>query len=144
MNPAQRYSFFKSKGLCAYCHKEPPAPSHVLCEPCRTISWEKNKASRIKTKIQTFEAYGGVFCKCCGESGLSFLTIDHIDGNGAEHRRELYGASAKKATGMHMYSWLKKHSYPSGFQVLCFNCNTSKHINGICEHQVCRDRIEEA
>lgn len=135
MTPKDQYQYYKDNNLCAYCHKTSPVDGHVICQPCREINWEKNKISRLNTKIKTFEAYGGAFCKCCGESGISFLTIDHIDGKGAEHRRELYGANAKKATGMHMYSWLKKNQYPEGFQVLCFNCNASKHINGVCEHQ---------
>ncbi len=27
-----------------------------------------------------------------------------------------------------MYTWLKAHDYPDGFQVLCFNCNQIKEM----------------
>lgn len=34
-----------------------------------------------------------------------------------------------------MYRWLMKNKYPSGFQVLCWNCNMGKQINGgVCPH----------
>jgi len=70
-------------------------------------------------------------CKCCGVTIITFLTIDHINGGGRKHRENigLYG-------GYKFYGWLKKHNYPSGFQVLCANCHLGKHINnGICPHK---------
>ena len=34
-----------------------------------------------------------------------------------------------------MYGWLRRNSYPEGFQVLCHNCNLGKKINGgVCPH----------
>jgi len=67
------------------------------------------------------------FCRCCGESEIKFLSIDHIHGGGSEHREEIRGAS--------MYRWLKRHGYPEGYQVLCHNCNQAKGFYGICPHQ---------
>lgn len=78
-------------------------------------------------RIMVFEAYGGAKCRCCGESIYEFLTIDHMDNDGAKHRA---------AIGSHLYRWLIEHDYPEGFQVLCFNCNAGKHRNGgICPHK---------
>jgi len=31
--------------------------------------------------------------------------------------------------------WLKKNNWPEGFQVLCYNCNSAKRVDGICPHQ---------
>lgn len=77
--------------------------------------------------------YGGR-CACCGEKHLDFLNIDHVNNDGAEHRRE---TKNQQLSGAGMYRWLKRREYPTGFQVLCFNCNVSKHINrGICIHQI--------
>ena len=74
--------------------------------------------------------YGGnpPKCACCGETIIEFLTIDHIDGNGAKHRK-------LHTTAVHIYTWLKRHNYPKGFQVLCMNCNTAKGRLGKCPHQ---------
>ena len=85
--------------------------------------------SKLKLKIEVITYYGGV-CKCCGESGIDFLSIDHIDGGGTKHRKLLPSGSGS------MYRWLKKNNYPINYQVLCFNCNFSKYLgNGICLHK---------
>ena len=37
--------------------------------------------------------------------------------------------------GRELYRDLKKAGYPAGYQVLCFNCNSSKHFGGgVCAH----------
>ncbi len=51
---------------------------------------------------------------------LAALSIDHINGGGSKHRKELGGGGTK------FYRWLKKHNYPEGFQVLCMNCQFIK------------------
>jgi len=73
-------------------------------------------------------AYGGSVCACCGETDIRFLTIDHVDGDGAQHRKLIGG-------GGNTYKWLRQNGYPSGFQVLCYNCNMGRYRNGgICPH----------
>ena len=74
-------------------------------------------------------AYGGYRCACCGTREALFLTIDHIENDGACHRRRV-GFS----TGF--LKWLKRNGYPKGFQVLCSNCNLGRHRNGgTCPHK---------
>jgi hypothetical protein len=92
----------------------------------------KTKRNQNRCRDQVFAAYGGYKCNCCGESEPMFLSIDHIDNNGAEERRSgLYAGS-----GIGFYMWLRKSGFPSGYQVLCMNCNTGKHKNGgVCPHQ---------
>jgi hypothetical protein len=92
----------------------------------------KTKRNQNLCRDQVFAAYGGYKCNCCGESEPMFLSIDHIDNNGAEERRSgLYAGS-----GIGFYMWLRKSGFPSGYQVLCMNCNTGKHKNGgVCPHQ---------
>jgi len=72
--------------------------------------------------------YGGR-CACCGEDRLQFLTIDHINGGGTKHRKEIgHGGHA-------VYRWLIRNDFPPDFQVLCFNCNDGRQVNGgICPH----------
>lgn len=54
--------------------------------------------------------------------------MDHIDGAGREHRREIgQGANA-------LYRWLAKNGYPDGFRVLCHNCNSARGFYGYCPH----------
>jgi len=83
------------------------------------------KKIKEKQKLTVFSEYCDdvVKCKSCDENDIEILTIDHIDGNGAEHRREI-GMAGRG--GDPFYQWLKKNNYPDGFQVLCYNCNFRK------------------
>ncbi len=79
-------------------------------------------------RLEVLSAYGGK-CACCGETQPEFLTIDHINNDGAKHRREI------GAGGTSLYGWLKKNKYPKdGFQLLCWNCNCAKRTSGSCPH----------
>lgn len=90
---------------------------------------DTNKKCRLKVRDAAFAAYGGYRCVCCGESEKLFLSIDHINGGGHQHRKSLKNG--------HFYEWLQKQNYPTGYQVLCMNCNTGRHRNGgTCPHQV--------
>lgn len=55
---------------------------------------------------------------------IDILSIDHVDGNGAEHRMELFGN--RRVGGYRFYLWLKRNDYPDNFQVLCFSCQFRK------------------
>lgn len=91
---------------------------------------EADRRGRKTVRDAAFAAYGGYECACCGETEPIFLAIDHINNDGAEHR---------KKEGRSLYHWLKKNDYPPGFQVLCHNCNVGKHINGgVCPHEQAR------
>jgi hypothetical protein len=79
---------------------------------------------------QAIMAYGGYKCACCGEEEPLFLSIDHVNNDGAQHRKELGSLGGHK-----LYKWLKEGGYPGGFQVLCMNCNHGRHRNnGVCPH----------
>lgn len=98
---------------------------------------EYNRKSLRKLKREVMDAYGGI-CVCCGETELAFLTIDHADDNGAEHRREMAAESGFEYSqaGARTYRWLRKNGYPEGFRVMCANCNSGRYWNGgICPHQ---------
>lgn len=65
-------------------------------------------------------------CECCGEKNKEFLTIDHINGGGNKHRKKI-----KEYLPLH----LKKNKYPTGYRVLCYNCNCSFGFYGYCPHK---------
>jgi hypothetical protein len=81
---------------------------------------------RDRVRAEVFGHYGDA-CACCGRVDL--LTIDHLTGSGAEHRRELFGSG--HAGGVRFYAWLIRQDFPVGYQTLCQPCNTSKG-NGEC------------
>jgi hypothetical protein len=101
------------------------------------------KAKRKRVRDAVFAAYGGYKCNCCGETEQLFLSIDHVNNDGAEFRRKLTGK--RTSAGYHTYNWLIKNGFPDGYQVLCMNCNHGKRMNnGICPHKVrCNDQSKD-
>lgn len=85
--------------------------------------WATNSKNRLKTEIMSHYCGGDLKCKNCPVKDLDILTIDHVNGDGAEHRREIGIAGGG---GYPMYQWLKKNGLPEGFQVLCYNCQYRK------------------
>jgi DNA-directed RNA polymerase subunit RPC12/RpoP len=93
---------------------------------------ERRKELYQLRRRQVIEHYGGSppKCKCCGESIYEFLTIDHIKNGGNNHARESGGGA------MGISHWIIKNNFPPNlFQILCFNCNLAKSINGDCPHK---------
>lgn len=81
---------------------------------------QKNK--QLKIEVLSYYSNGEPKCAFCREADIVVLTIDHIDGRGREHMRQI-----GRNFGKSFYFWLRKHDYPKGYQVLCFNCNIRKH-----------------
>lgn len=79
---------------------------------------------RVALRQETFKQYGQS-CVECGFSDQRALQIDHIDNNGAEERKALGG---QNFSGWRFYRWLKEQGWPGGYQTLCANCNTIKHV----------------
>lgn len=106
-----------------------PRRAPKIIASLRKRQLEDKRRARLRLKVVVIGHYGGR-CRCCKETQLLFLTIDHINGGGLAHKREL------RNKGMHLYGWLVKNNYPFGFQVLCFNCNCGRSLNGgICPHK---------
>jgi hypothetical protein len=77
-------------------------------------------------KINAFKYYSNnnvIKCCKCDCDDIRTLQIDHIENNGATHRKDIGNGN--------IYKWLKKNNYPSGYQILCANCNWKKHLNNI-------------
>jgi hypothetical protein len=104
---------------------------------------KKRIETKEKIKKEVFSHYSKLHsnsnipcCRCCGEnSHMDFLTVDHIDGRKNRPEKE------QKLVGLALNRWLKKNNYPEGFQILCFNCNSTKGFFGSCPHE--RMRKEE-
>ena len=72
-----------------------------------------------------------------------FLSLDHANDDGAEHRRTILGGQHKGSTSF--YAWLKRNNFPQdlGLRVLCFNCNMGRQCNeGVCPHVQARGRMK--
>jgi hypothetical protein len=84
-----------------------------------------SSARTYATARQLVLDHYGRICACCG--AWRCLTIDHINGDGAQHRAQIGGLA-----GREFYRWLIRNNYPAGFGTLCHNCNASKKRSEFC------------
>lgn len=80
----------------------------------------KNYHRRLKQIV--VYGYGGK-CAICGIDDIDVLTIDHVNDNGAQQRKER-GRSREMGHGL--LTRLRNECFPSEYQVLCANCNMRK------------------
>ena len=106
--------------------------------------WQERKRERQRLEergvwLEVLNAYGNQ-CACCGEAERCFLTIDHVNRDGAAERR------IKWQTGNKLYRELRRQGFPQDrYQLLCYNCNLGRERNaGVCPHQVPAAGIEPA
>jgi|SRR5208337_5315037 len=138
--------------ICQECKKEfVQNPHHRRSEiqkfcsrECERQNYRKSGKSaknlrklRRNLKIEVFSHYcdGTPKCACCGEEHIEFLSLDHINNNGAEERRKMSG-SGQGWGGEFLYRILRRNNYPNGYQVLCLNCNFAKGHFGVCPHKL--------
>lgn len=115
-----------------YCKDCINARSKQRYQKTRAARKNDNVKYRMSCKREAMNHYGSV-CQCCGEHRLEFLTLDHVNNDGAEHRRNM--GFSHSCTGYNFYLWLKQRNWPDlGLQVLCSNCNTAKAWGRQCPH----------
>lgn len=87
------------------------------------------KAYKLRLKREVFTAYGNK-CSClkCDVENPKFLTIDHVNNDGAEHRK-------KVKSGTQILLWARRNNFPPTLRLMCWNCNCARQWNdGICLH----------
>ena len=110
------------------------------CKSCRKIAdslrpkeraqfVSKQWRNKLRLTVISHYSEGTNACACCSEKIIEFLAIDHINGGGNKHRKSIN----KKGTTF--FRWLQKHNFPSGYRVLCANCNFSLGHYGYCPHE---------
>lgn len=89
-------------------------------------AWQRRRNASLRAEML---AVYGAACSCCGEREPIFLDLDHINNDGAAHRREV-------GNGAQVMLELKAQGWPRDrVQLLCCNCNQGKARNGgVCPH----------
>lgn len=113
-NKARRYAYIKSWNAK---------------NKSKVSGYQKKYKTKLRKQVIGYYSAYTYRCACCHEKNWEFLTIDHIENNGAEHRREL-GIKG----GHRYYNWLINNNFPKGYRVLCANCNHSLGVWGYCPH----------
>lgn len=91
------------------------------------MSKQTEYAARLRRQL--IDAYGGR-CACCGETEFEFLQLDHINGGGRAHRREL------KTNGVAVWRLVRNEGFPADkYRLLCANCNFVTRHGRICPHE---------
>lgn len=120
----------KELKLCIHC-KKPARIGNLRCLDC-SVNANANGRSRQKTnKINVMSRYGkaGIQQCCwkdCDVTDIDMLTLDHVENNGAQHRKEY--TKTGRGGGSKLYGRLIKANFPPGYQTLCANHNLKKHI----------------
>ncbi len=107
------------QGLLVNLPKYTKSNPKGICKPCHNTE-SRNRYAVISEKLFTVL---GNECMCCGEQEKAFLTFDHINGGGTQHRK-------KRSSQGVRYDMLTN---TTEYQILCWNCNWAKHNDG-CPH----------
>jgi DNA-directed RNA polymerase subunit RPC12/RpoP len=90
------------------------------CRPCKQRLLLELRARRRR---EAMLVYGDGSCASCGHvpADLCSLELDHVDGDGAEHRKAIPG-------GNNLPSRLRRLGWPKEprLQTLCHDCHTEK------------------
>lgn len=124
------------------CHPGRPAVANGQCGMClsrtryhddpetaRAQARDAGKRSRERLRDQMLDAYGGrCACANCPETNSAFLTLDHVERNGGEHRRRVGRG--------HVLADLRRQGWPQeGYRLLCWNCNALTRYGDLCPHE---------
>jgi hypothetical protein len=116
---SERHRMRVQQGICYRCTR-PKVEGKTYCEKHRQM--DKNERRRLFEEVLF---HYGDKCECCGETRREFLTLDHINGDGAIHRRQTKGGTMRD---------IKQRNFPPGFRVLCMNCNWTRGVQKYCPH----------
>ena len=109
------------KSLRKYHNKYRKRPIQQL--KTRIYRHEATRAAKIDI-INRYSGGKSVCCQC-GHGDLDTLQLDHTNYTSPDRLRKRK-TGMRYYTGCFLYAWLKKRGYPSGYQVLCANCNVKK------------------
>jgi len=106
----------------------------------KTIEDALQRHAQIKLETILHYCENNPRCQCpgCHTHHIELLTIDHIKGNGANHRQKINGGKRRQNNGVArgcgtaIHYWLRKNNYPKGFQILCGSCNFAKRNKKQC------------
>ena len=126
----------KSKKYCSNeCAQSASFINGAICKKdgCDVAVSKNNKSGYCKKhrSIPDYEKHKAILyaelgnrCACCGERDWMYLSVDHVNNDGGEYRKQ-------SAAHYRVHRLLKHHrENPGSLQLLCSNCNHAKMRNG--------------
>jgi hypothetical protein len=124
-----RYKLHVASKLCVVCGTAPSLKGRVRCEGCAHKCNRSVYDRMIRDKILILTNYSpnkilGCSWPDCKVKDMDMLVLDHMNGDGAEHRRSLKGS----AKVVRIRRDLILRNFPPGYQTLCSNHNLKKEM----------------
>lgn len=93
--------------------------------------WQKKTLEKLRHIVITHysEDNKNPFCSCCGENIYEFLTLDHINNDGATHKKSLSN------NPISLHNDIINSGFPPVYDVLCHNCNWARGFLKKCPHK---------
>ncbi len=110
-----KYLVKRSNYICTPCYREYGKRYHKT-----DLDYNKKQRNRCRMRRSAVIFQYGNRCAQCGEDDYNKLTIDHVNGGGNAHRKEIRNCIVD-----YLYNNLIDRD---GYQVLCYNCNCSKNV----------------
>jgi hypothetical protein len=128
--------FYKQKdcrrksGIRYVCRACALKKSKKYTDEHKEANLSNHRARRKQQRLRVLKYYSNSEtpeCACCKENIIEFLVIDHKDGGGNAHRREIGHEN--------LVAFILKNNFPPVFRVLCQNCNSCIATYGGCAHK---------
>jgi len=101
--------------IAAFNHSNGNPSKSGVCR-ARRVALDRLRNQEIKEQVLNFYGPG---CACCGEAFLGFLSIQHVNGDGADRRRGDRNAD----NYAHLLCEIRQGIRRDDLVTLCMNCN---------------------
>lgn len=119
---------FKSNKKCVGCVRTSKTKRR------KDTKYADSKKQQQRLRELMFVNYGER-CGACGEDDKSVLTFDHINHDGANHKRALT-LKGLTPNSRSIHWGAKKSGFPPIFRTLCHNCNWRAHLGFIASGDI--------
>jgi hypothetical protein len=116
-----------------YFHRNKPMSTgfttacKLCCNADRSLSGSLQRREQRMAVLKHY-SNGTLQCACCGIGHHEFLTLDHVNENGREHRESIREP---------LYRFLFRNNFPAdvALRVLCWSCNQARSWYRGCPHE---------
>jgi len=128
--PTEKFS--KWRRVCKRCRHKNQWPRHYAKNKDQILEKGKKRTKANKLQVIDYYSNGTMKCNRCNMNDIRVLTLDHINGGGNAHRKQVGNSTYFRL----IQQYKKTNQWEDGYQVLCMNCQFIKR----CENNELRKR----